>query len=233
MRLKSAIAVGVALAAIGVAASAADYQRFRNGSFENRFDGWVVDEDQVQRQFEAYHRNEFGAPDNCPGDPGAEPCAYVPVDGVYMAALQANLTDAAVLLSQTFSTEGGRFSGSAAFLGEDFLPWNDSGFVRLYQLADGEIGTTALSENPTQLFFAEIAMVGNWGFTDWTSFSIPLTAGNYRVEIGVTDVNDDREPSVLLVDNFAMTVPEPSAWALMLAGFFGVGVSLRRRAARV
>ena len=148
-----------------------------------------------------------------------------------MAILQAGFTDEIIFLTQTFSTSGGLFSGDAAFLGEDLLPWNDAGFVRLYRLPLGDDPLPVLPDDPANLFYEDIAGVGDYGFTDWKHFSIRLAPGDYRVEIGVVDNQDDREPSVLLVDNFSLSVPEPGAWALMLTGFFGLGVALRRRRA--
>lgn len=219
MRLTSAIIAAAAAAMLGAPAQAAGH--FVNGSFEHGFEGWVADEDQVHLPGVANHRDEFGAVDHDP---------YDPIDGYYMAAMQANVTDTAVLLSQTFTTlTGGHFSGWAAFLGEDYLPWNDSGFVRIYQLgSETELSAQDLSPNPTELFFADIAGVGDWSQTEWTHFSLRLAAGTYRVEAGVIDRNDDREPSLLILDNFQM-VPEPATWVLMIGGFFGLGAALRRR----
>ncbi|MBX3483833.1 PEPxxWA-CTERM sorting domain-containing protein [Phenylobacterium sp.] len=229
MRLKSVIVAATAAAALSAPAQAAHFQ---NGSFENGFAGWTVNEDQTFIVGQAYHRDENGDPDNCPGAPGAEsPCPYMPTGGDFMGLLQANASNEAVLLSQTFTTGAGgaTFRGDAAFLGEDYLPWNDSAFVRIYRVGGGEIATFA--DEPVVLFFSSIAMTGDWGATDWTHFSLRLGPGTYRVEAGVTDVNDDREPSMLLVDNFSLT-PEPATWALLIGGFFGAGAVLRRRRAR-
>lgn len=221
MSLKSVIIAGAACALVASSAEAAG--RFVNGSFEDGFTGWVYDEEQVHNPGEANHLAESGEVDQ----------SYGPVDGTYIATIQANFTDTPVVLSQTFTTEGGLFSGSAAFLGEDFLPWNDSGYVRLYRLGGGEVSATSFDDGDgyEQLFYADIAGVGDWGYTPWTRFSIRLGAGTYRVEAGVIDRNDDRETSLLILDDFAMAVPEPGAWALMLTGFFGLGAALRRRRA--
>lgn len=221
MHLRSVIIAGVAAALLGSSAQAAG--RFVNGSFEDGFEGWVTDESQVQAPGGAVHRDEFGDPDN----------EYDTIHGFRLAAMQADSTNTPVLLSQTFTTEnGGVFSGWAAFLGEDFLPWNDTGFLRIYQLAEADLFPAELAPNPTELFYADISTVGDWGFTQWTKFSVALDPGTYRVEAGIIDVNDDRNLSVLILDKFQLTgVPEPSTWALMLAGFFGLGAALRRRRA--
>ena len=46
------------------------------------------------------------------------------------------------------------------------------------------------------------------------------------------NASDEFNPSFLLVDDFHMDlVPEPSTWALMIAGFGLAGAALRRRRA--
>ena len=213
MGLKTSIAACAALAAVSFApaASATDY--FANGSFESGFDNWVSNEDLVQLPGVFQHRDQFSVADQ----------QYDTQQGFYLAAMQAGDTAGeAVLLSQTFETAGGFFSGSAAFLGEDFLGFNDRGFVRIFS-----------DTTDVQLFFSDISQVGAFGYTPWTKFTALLAAGTYTVEAGVTNVGDGFNPSFLLVDDFRMTgVAEPATWALMLAGFFGLGSALRRRRAQ-
>jgi len=217
MRLKSAIVAGVAACAL-LSAPAHAAGKFVNGSFEDGFTGWVVDEDQVHLPGLSNHFDAFGDLDK----------SYDPIDGYYLASLQANQTDTPVVLSQTFTTVGGLFSGWAAFLGEDFLPWDDEGAVTLYRLDADEV--TPIGQ--VTLFAEKISTVGDWGFTGWTQFSTRLEAGTYRLEAYVLDRNDDRESSRLILDNFAVAeVPEPATWALMITGFGAAGAALRRRKA--
>lgn len=62
-----------------------------------------------------------------------------------------------------------------------------------------------------------------------------LAAGDYVFEAGVRNRGAPGPDcsSKLLLDDIridAAAVPEPGTWALMLAGFAGLGVALRRRA---
>lgn len=79
------------------------------------------------------------------------------------------------------------------------------------------------------------------GYTDWieSTYIIP-TAGTYSVAFGVTNWDDSAFQSGLAWDGLSLNdtpidggdvgaVPEPSTWALMLLGFFGIGSVLRRR----
>jgi hypothetical protein len=222
MGFKASIIAGmaVAVAALG-APGARAASGFQNGGFEDGLAHWVGDPDLVQ--IPAFGWNHLDAD-------GEVDHHYDPVSPWTLAKLQASETDANVILSQTFSTGGGLFSGWAAFLGEDYLPWNDEGFVRIYRLTDGDLQAMGLASNPLTLFSSSISDVGDWGWTEWTHFQVRLDAGTYRVEAGILDRNDAFNPSVLLVDNFQMT-PEPAAWALMILGFAGLGAALRRRRA--
>ena len=208
MRLKASIAAWAAAAAL-LGPAAAQAAAFTNGSFEENLDGWTTDDMLVSIPFVFDHRDAANAPDQ----------EYNPVDGFFFAAMLADQGDAPVTLSQTFTTDGGVFSGWAAFLAEDALPLNDGGYVRIFNASTNVV-----------LFSSDIAAVGDYGFTPWTHFSTRLAAGEYTIEAGVTNGSDEFNPSLLLVDNFSLTpVPEPASWALMIAGLGGVGALVRRR----
>lgn len=80
------------------------------------------------------------------------------------------------------------------------------------------------------------------GYTGWieSNYVIP-TAGTYSVAFGVTNWSDSAFQSGLAWDGLALNdtpidgggvggaVPEPSTWAMLLLGFFGIGGALRRR----
>jgi hypothetical protein len=212
MGLKTSIIAAVALAAaVALGAAPAQASALFNGSFEDILTDWTADPSLVQTPGVFQHRDSNGDPDR----------QYDPVDGFILGAIQAGGGDFEVLLRQTFTTVGGLFSGSAAFLAEDDLTYNDYGFVRI--IHDGDV---------LELFHADIAAVGAFGYTDWTGFSTVLGAGTYTIEAGVANAIDEFNPSFLLVDNFHLAeVPEPATWALLLAGFFGLGAALRRRRA--
>jgi hypothetical protein len=210
MGLKTSMIACAALAAVTLVAVPAQASALFNGSFEDILTDWVGDPGLVQTPGVFQHRDAGGEPDK----------QYDPVDGFLLGVIQAGGGDFEVLLAQTFTTVGGLFSGSAAFLAEDDAAINDYGFVRLVH--DG---------NVVGLFHSDIAAVGAYGYTDWTSFSTVLGAGTYTLEAGVVNAVDEFNPSFLLVDNFHLAeVPEPATWALMLGGFFGLGAALRRRA---
>ena len=208
MGLKSMIACA-AVAAATLSSAPAQAAELFNGSFEDILTNWAADPSLFQTPGEFEHRDENGTADK----------KYTPVDGVLLGVIQAGAGDFEVLIAQTFTTKGGTFSGSAAFLAEDFLDYNDFGFVRLRHGAD-----------VIELFASDVAAVGAFGFTEWTGFSTQLAAGTYTLEAGVVNATDEFNPSFLLVDDFRMkAVPEPSTWALMIAGFGLAGAALRRR----
>ena len=159
---------------------------------------------------------------------------YLPTGGSYFAQLTAGV-DVGVysLLSQTFTLSGtGTVSGDAAFLAFDSAPFNDDGYVRIL---NADTGALVYS-----LFASDVNTVGDFGHTDWTHFtSGSLGAGTYTLEAGVRNNPEDTDnsvPSELIVDSFSVAsqggdaVPEPAGWMLMIAGFGGLGVMLRRRA---
>jgi hypothetical protein len=209
-----AILAGAAAALAFGAAGAVQAAVIDNGSFEDIVVDWAANPALVQTPGEFEHRNASGVADKL----------YKPKDGVLLGVIQANPNTTPNTITQTFTTIGGLFSGFAAFLGEDDIG-NDYGFVRLYEGAD----TTGVF---TELFYADIDGVGDFGYTEWTGFSKVIGKGVYTLQAGVANGSDGFLPSFLLVDKFRVSeVPEPSTWALMLTGFLGLGVMLRRRRA--
>jgi PEP-CTERM motif len=201
------------LFATAMAAGSATAARFQNGGFEDGFDGfagWTMDPGLVQNPGVFVHRDENDLP-----------TVFDPVSGFYMASLQADAADDPIMLSQTFDTVGGNFSGWVAFLGQDTQA--DFGFVRLLS-GDVEVA---------RLFDAGIAGLGAYNYTPWTKFSTTLGAGTYTIQAAVVNAGDGFNPSFLLLDDVRMTnVPEPAAWALMLVGFGASGTLIRRRRAQ-
>lgn len=216
MGLKSSMIACAALAATTLGGVPAQGAELFNGSFEDILNDWAADPSLFQTPGEFQLRDENGFADK----------KYTPVDGALLGVIQAGAGDFEVLVSQTFTTKGGTFSGAAAFLAEDDLAYNDFGFVRLVHGLD-----------VIELFRRDIAGgpgvgVGAYGYTEWTAFSTLLAAGTYTLQAGVVNATDEFNPSFLLVDNFVMNpVPEPATWALMISGFGLAGAALRRRRA--
>ena len=59
------------------------------------------------------------------------------------------------------------------------------------------------------------------------TISFTPAAGDYYVEVDVISANGETAGGTL-----TSVVPEPAAWAMMLVGFGGLGLALRRRAAK-
>ncbi|PZQ64588.1 MAG: hypothetical protein DI570_04840 [Phenylobacterium zucineum] len=212
MRLRASILAAAGLALAAVAPGAAGAATFTNGGFESGFDDWTPSNGLIFDVGEFNHR----AADNSLIE------HFDPREGDFLAYLQADSSGAPTLLSQTFDTRGGVFSGWGAFLGRDAAQ-ADYGFIRIFN-ADLSVDITLLSTSTTQ--------VGGYGSTPalGRTFSTLLGEGTYTLEIGVANAGDGRNPSFIVVDGFKMAeVPEPGVWALMLTGFLGVGAALRRR----
>jgi hypothetical protein len=152
----------------------------------------------------------------------ANESGYTPTDGALMASQYAGCgAYTPCTFSQTFTTAGGVFAGDANFLAHDYLPFNDWGFVNLF---DGVSTST--------LFYSDVGTVGNYGSSGWTHFSVNLAPGTYTVTVGVANDLDNALSSQILADHFTSGgAPEPAAWALMIGGFGLAGASLRRRRA--
>jgi hypothetical protein len=137
----------------------------------------------------------------------------------FVASLFAGLgKNVYTTLSQTLHLDAGDvLSGEAKFLAHDELPYNDNAFVSI---------------NGINLFSSNVARVGNYDTSPWTSFTFTaLTSGNYVLEAGVENRRDNRGPSELRVDDFAVaTVPEPTTIALLGLGLLGFAASRRKSA---
>jgi len=149
---------------------------------------------------------------------------YVATEGVEFARLTASDSLDYTTLSQSFTLFAASLvSFDTAFLAFDSLPYDDDGYVRIFNQDTNDI-----------VFQSSVTAVGDFGHTDWQTFSRSLGAGTYTLEAGVRNGLDVGFDSQLLLDNVAVTadgaaVPEPATWALMVLGFGGAGALLRRR----
>ena len=234
MRFSASMFAGAAVATLVLATGAlapltarAAAPPLQNGGFESNLDDWTADDSFVAITNIFSHRDGSGAVDR--GDDGVAILPpYEPLEGDFFAVLSGGDQFAApdtnlITLNQTFHTDGGLFSGFAAFLSGDYMPYDDFAFVRITPV--GGVAHT--------LFASHVGVFPQgYGQTGWTAFSHYLDAGDYLLEAGIANVGDDLQSSFLLLDDFKVTaaaVPEPTTWAMMLTGFFGLGVMLRQR----
>lgn len=203
----AALAAAATLALVGQAQAAT----LVNAGFEAGLTGWTASN---------------GLVDVVSSTDDALAQSYVPQEGQAFARLTAGEPgDAFTELSQTFTVNAAfRISGSAAFLAFDYLPYDDVALIRLIGLSGSRV-----------LFSSSVSTVGDYGASGWRTFeSDLLAAGTYTLVAGVSDAFEPGGSSQLLLDavqvrSLGTVVPEPSAWALMIAGFGGVGAALRSR----
>ncbi|MBN8842329.1 MAG: PEP-CTERM sorting domain-containing protein [Sphingomonadales bacterium] len=114
---------------------------------------------------------------------------------------------------------GEAISFMVAFSTTDYLPFNDTGALGIFDFTNFA-GTT--------LFTQSVSSVGDGVSGPWTkvTFVAPVT-GSYAINASVRNVGDGSVNSFLLLD--APAVPEPGAWMLMLLGLGVVGFGMRRR----
>lgn len=148
---------------------------------------------------------------------------YLAKDGVIFGAVQAGLgTDVFTTLSRSFNLKaGGTISGYAGFLSNDYLPFNDSAYVKV---------------NTTDLLYWDVSAVGDYGESGWTFFNfVAPTDGVYTLQLGVANHGDNNLDSQAVIDAIHATgmVPEAASWAMMVLGFGLAGAALRTRSRSV
>jgi len=144
---------------------------------------------------------------------------YTAQDGVIFGAVQAGLgMDIFTTLSRSFSLKaGGTISGYAGFLANDYIPYNDSAYLKV---------------NDTNLLYWDVAAVGNYGQSGWAFFNfVAPTDGIYTLQLGVANHGDNGLDSQAVIDAVQATgmVPEAASWAMMVIGFGFAGAALRTR----
>lgn len=244
MRFKGLFVASAAVAVLGLApTSAGAVELLHNGGFENGFassgDSWTkgpanaLDDALITTtNLSALYLQDGQGVQVGPGSsvfqdaPGHDyAILYEQREGDIFASLMADKQDEYTTVSQTFTLHGkATFTGYAAFLGEDYRPYNDTGYVRIYGPGGGVI----------PVFDFNIGDLGDYGYTPWTTLLANLEGdGEFRIEAGIKNVLDGDQSSYLLLDGFSVdaAVPEPTTWTMLILGFFSLGAALRRRRA--
>lgn len=119
------------------------------------------------------------------------------------------------------------------------LPANDATLTPAStDIQDGLTNWSALGSSSGSCFQGS----GNGcGLTGWIGSSYTIgAAGNYKLRFGVTNIGDGNYDTGLAFAGLKIgdnpipnpgdpgAIPEPSTWAMMLLGFFGLGTMLRR-----
>ena len=178
---------------------------FVNGSFETGLDGWTT--------------SGFVSTTSSYDESDPE---FAPVEGAKFAVLLGGPVGVYTTISQSFSaTVGQVLTGSAFFQANDYLPYNDDGYVKIF-------------ENEYVLFESSVDNVGDYGFTPWTTFAYTFTStGSYTIEAGVRNVIDDSMSSALGLDNLQISSahhnPEPASIVMWSLSTIGVMLARRRR----
>lgn len=139
---------------------------------------------------------------------------YTAPYGKYFAQLVSGQgTGVYTTLSQTIGLAANEYiEGSAAFLGGDYLPYDDDAYVSI--------------AGPGVLWKQSITSVGDYGDSGWNTWGWTApSAGNYTLTYAVADQVDSALPSAALFDG---PVPEPSSMILGLMSLAGV-LKLRKR----
>lgn len=125
---------------------------------------------------------------------------YTAPDGNYFATVIAGC--ATNTLAQTFTARAGQsLTGWSFFKANDYLPYNDSGAVRL-SIAGG--GTTAT------VFSSSIGQVGSYGGTPWQRWTYTVPAdGQYTISASSTNNSDCANASAVGLDLAAADTTAP------------------------
>jgi PEP-CTERM motif len=209
--MKSAIFVMAALVLLLASGGRTNAGPIVNGGFESGLTAWTANPGSLVSAVTSYQT--YGP-------------NFLPVQGQYFALLTAGAgPNTYTTLSQGFTANAGDvISGYAFFQANDYIPYNDDGYVKII-------------ENGVTLFQSNVSAVGDYGNTPWTAFSYTFNgAGSYTIEAGVRNDIDNNLSSALGLDavaingNGTVTSPEPASMTLLVAGIAGMaGYGWRRR----
>lgn len=184
-----------------VAAAAANAAPIQNGDFNNGLSGWFT-----------FPGGNAGTTSANLG-PGASPSGN-PYGYAYSGAV-----DSYQYLYTNFTANAGQWvSFDWFFSAGDYLPFNDDGFVALYDFTSGTFIYTDA---------ASVSSVGNFGNTGWQTVSVFLpNTGTYQIQAAVTNRLDSAVTSYVGLDG--VMNPEPVS-LLVFGGLLAGGGWLARR----
>jgi hypothetical protein len=156
---------------------------------------------------------------------------YGVAEGSYAGFVSGVNADIEVTLTQIIhlnlgDTLQGKFGFRANDAFDSGVGLNDYAFVRI----DG-----------ANILFTDVSTVGDFGDTGgWLPFSFVATAdANYVLQFGTANTGpadpfsnpaDPNYSSTAFLDELVVVsapIPEPASWAMMMAGFFGLGAMVR------
>lgn len=138
--------------------------------------------------------------------------SFTPLSGKYLGVLKSAGPYTPATISQTMTMNAGdEISFYVGFQGEDYLPYDDSGYA-----------SVSWSTGSEELFGSSIASVGNYGNSGWhlVKFTAPVH-DQYTLEFGVIDGYDSANNSAMVIDS----TPEPASLALLAIGMVGCGAT--------
>lgn len=156
---------------------------------------------------------------------------HAPTEGSYYAGIESGLgVGVYSLVSQSFSVSAGQtLSGDWFFQTNDYLPYDDGGYLRILDSSDAVVAT---------LLIASVSTVGDYGHTLWLPWTHTFSASGsgFKIEAGVTNSLDNGVESRVGIDNVHLTIiplpPAALAGLIGLAGVAGFGVIRRRQVVR-
>ncbi|MBL8770374.1 MAG: PEPxxWA-CTERM sorting domain-containing protein [Phenylobacterium sp.] len=124
-------------------------------------------------------------------------------------------------LAQSFATVAGR----AYLVSFDLAAFGVAGFQSMHVSLEDVVGAATLASGDYR-----VASSGDLD-SGFTTYTLAFTAGGAVTRLAFQNVDAVTNDIDSVVDNVSVSaaVPEPAAWALMIAGFGMTGAALRRR----